>query len=63
LERRVGRIRQGQSGKGLGSFMLRRVVLMSGLLALGLALSGCSKCGPFWDDWMQSPKSCKSDRQ
>jgi len=44
------------------SFMLRRLVLISGMLALGFALSGCSKCGPFWDDWMQSPKSCKSDR-
>jgi len=42
--------------------MLRRAVLMSAMLALGLALSGCSKCGPFWDDWMQGPKSCKSDR-
>jgi len=55
---RVGRIRQS-----VGTFMLRRVVVMSGLLALGLALSGCTKCGPFWDDWMQSPKACKSDRQ
>jgi len=39
--------------------MFRRLVLIVGLLALGLALGGCSKCGPFWEDWMQ--KSCKSD--
>jgi hypothetical protein len=28
---------------------------------MGLALSGCTKCGPIWDDWQHSPKSCKSD--
>jgi hypothetical protein len=28
----------------------------------GLALNGCIKCSPTWDDRMQSPKSCKSDR-
>jgi hypothetical protein len=28
---------------------------------MGLALSGCTKCGPIWDDWQQSPQSCKSD--
>jgi hypothetical protein len=31
------------------------------MIALGLALSGCTKCGPIWDDWLPSPKSCKSD--
>jgi hypothetical protein len=45
-----------------GAFMFRRLVLISGILAMGLALNGCTKCGPIWDDWMQSPKSCKSDR-
>ena len=45
-----------------GVFMFRRVVLISGLIAIGLALNGCTKCGPIWDDWVQSPKSCKSDR-
>ena len=32
-----------------------------GVIAIGLALGGCTRCGPIWDDWMQSPKSCKSD--
>jgi hypothetical protein len=41
--------------------MFRRLVVMAGLLALGLALSGCSKCGPFWEDWMYPSKSCRSD--
>jgi len=41
--------------------MLRRWAFVIGMIALGLALSGCTKCGPIWDDWMQSPKSCKSD--
>ena len=45
-----------------GVFMFRRVVLILGLVAMGLALNGCTKCGPIWDDWVQSPKSCKSDR-
>jgi hypothetical protein len=45
-----------------GAFMFRRLVLISGILATGLALNGCTKCGPIWDDWIQSPKSCKSDR-
>jgi hypothetical protein len=42
--------------------MLRRYVLVFGLVALGLVLNGCTKCGPIWDDWLQAPKSCKSDR-
>jgi len=42
--------------------MLRRCVLVVCLVALGLVLNGCTKCGPFWNDWLQSPKSCKSDR-
>ena len=42
-------------------FMFRRWVIIVGLTALGLALSGCSKCGPFWEDWMQPSKSCRSD--
>jgi len=42
--------------------MLRRLVMIVSLISFGLALSGCSRCGPFWEDWMQSPKSCKSDK-
>ena len=42
--------------------MLRRLVLLFSVIAMGLALNGCTKCGPIWDDWVQSPKSCKSDR-
>jgi hypothetical protein len=41
--------------------MLRRLVLMTSAILIGLALGGCTKCGPIWDDWTQSPKSCKSD--
>jgi hypothetical protein len=43
------------------STMFRRWVLVFGVVAMGLVLNGCTKCGPIWDDWMQSPKSCKSD--
>jgi len=42
-------------------FMLRRWVIILGLVALGFPLSACSKCGPFWEDWMQPSKSCRSD--
>jgi hypothetical protein len=41
--------------------MLRRLLLIFSVIAMGLALNGCTKCGPIWDDWI-SPKSCKSDR-
>jgi hypothetical protein len=41
--------------------MFGRLALILSLLAIGLALNGCTRCGPFWDDWMASPKSCKSD--
>jgi len=42
--------------------MLRKYVLMFWLVALGLVLNGCTRCGPIWDDWLQAPKSCRSDR-
>src|SRR5260370_14704892 len=53
----------GPYDKGVGSrsTMFRRWVLIFSVVAMGLALNGCTKCGPIWDDWMQSPKSCKSD--
>ena len=41
--------------------MLRRLLLISSVVAMGLLLNGCTKCGPFWDEWT-APKSCKSDR-
>jgi hypothetical protein len=46
---------------GNRSVMFRRLALILGVVAMSLALNGCTKCGPIWDDWMQSPKSCKSD--
>jgi len=47
---------------GIGWMMLRRCVLVFWLVALGIVLDGCTKCGPIWDDWLHAPKSCKSDR-
>jgi hypothetical protein len=38
--------------------MFRLIALIFSVVALSLV---CTKCGPIWDDWMQSPKSCKSD--
>jgi hypothetical protein len=39
--------------------MYRRLALIFSVIAMGLLLNGCTKCGPIWDDWL--PKSCKSD--
>jgi hypothetical protein len=41
--------------------MLRRVAVVICLVGVVLLLDGCSKCGPFWEDWMQPQKSCRSD--
>jgi len=46
---------------GIDSVVFRRCLMVVGLVALGLMLDGCTKCGPIWDDWIQPPKSCKSD--
>jgi hypothetical protein len=46
---------------GRRSGIFRRCLVVMGLIALGLMLDGCTKCGPIWDDWIQAPKSCKSD--
>ena len=54
-------LRPYDGGMGNGSAIFRRLALILGVIALGLALDGCTKCGPIWDDWMHSPKSCKSD--
>jgi len=50
------------AGCGEWVIMFRRLALIFSVIAMGLALDGCTKCGPIWDDWVQSPKSCKSDR-
>lgn len=42
--------------------MYRRLAVILSVIAMGLILDGCTKCGPIWDDWMQPSKSCKSDR-
>jgi hypothetical protein len=46
--------------RGSASRMFGRLALIFSIVAIGLVLDGCTKCGPIWDDWM-SPKSCKSD--
>jgi hypothetical protein len=41
--------------------MLKRLSILAGILALTLLVSGCTKCGFWWDDWQAAPKSCKGD--
>jgi hypothetical protein len=40
--------------------MLKRLTLLSSVLALSLVLSSCTKCGWIWNDW-QTPASCRDD--
>jgi hypothetical protein len=39
--------------------MFKRLTVISSLIALGLVLSGCTKCGWLWDDWRSQPQSCR----
>jgi hypothetical protein len=41
--------------------VLKRLTIVAGVLALGLTLGGCTKCGFWWDDW-QWPRACKDER-
>lgn len=50
-----------RESRGSASRMFRRLALFFSIVAMGLVLDGCTKCGPIWDDWTTSPKSCKSD--
>jgi hypothetical protein len=54
-------LRPHHRGAGRVVIMFRRPALIFSVVAMGLALNGCTKCGPIWDDWTQSPKFCKSD--
>jgi hypothetical protein len=40
--------------------MLKRLFIVAAIFAYGLALSGCTKCGFVWDDYLPSQKSCSS---
>ena len=42
--------------------VFKRLTIVASVMAFGLMVSGCSKCGFWLDEWMNSPaKSCKSD--
>jgi hypothetical protein len=46
-----------------GSMVTRVLLTFLCLLFLGLAVSGCSGCGWWWDDVTDNiPKNCRSDR-
>ena len=44
-----------------GALMFKRLTILTSLLALGLMLGGCSKCGFWWDEWQSRPGACKGD--
>jgi outer membrane lipopolysaccharide assembly protein LptE/RlpB len=39
--------------------MTRRLLTISVLLLLALAVSGCTNCGWILQDWTDAPKSCR----
>ena len=39
---------------------MKRVFLLAMIVSTGLSLSGCTHCGPIWNDWFHT-KSCVSD--
>jgi hypothetical protein len=43
--------------------MFKRLTILASVLAFGLMVGGCSKCGFWLDEWMnrQQPASCKGD--
>jgi hypothetical protein len=40
--------------------MLKRLCLVVAIVTYGLALSGCTKCGFIWNDYLPTQKSCGS---
>jgi hypothetical protein len=41
--------------------MFKRLTILSSIVALGLMLGGCTKCGWLWDDWRSPAKFCRDD--
>ena len=42
--------------------VFKRLTIVASVIAFGLMLGGCSKCGFWWDEWSNRPaKSCKGD--
>jgi hypothetical protein len=51
------------AGEGGGGMMIPYVKAfrLFGILALGVHLAGCDKCGNFYSEGSATPQSCKSD--
>lgn len=41
--------------------MRKPLTTLAILVATGLLLGACTKCGWVWDDWRSGPQSCRSD--
>jgi hypothetical protein len=41
--------------------VLKRLTILACVVAFGLALGSCTKCGFWWDELRPAPKSCKGD--
>ena len=42
--------------------VFKRLIIVASVVAFGLMVGGCSKCGFWLDEWTNKPaKSCKND--
>ena len=42
--------------------VFKRLTIVASVIAFGLMVGGCSKCGFWLDEWMNRPaKTCKDD--
>jgi hypothetical protein len=39
--------------------MIKRLTILSSVIALTLVLGGCSRCGWLWDEWSAPSKVCR----
>jgi len=40
---------------------IKQLTILACVVAFGLSVSGCTKCGFWWDDWRSKPATCKGD--
>jgi len=41
--------------------VFKRLTILTSVLALGLMVGGCSKCGFWWDEGQSQTQSCKGN--
>jgi hypothetical protein len=41
--------------------VFKRLTIVASVVAFGMMVSGCTKCGFWWDEWQSRPAACKGD--